>query len=290
MHIVVCVKTVPNPALPAEFDADRGIFVKDNWNYVLNPHDEIALEQAVRLKEKYGGTISVITADSERSTEILKKCLALGADKAVRVEPGGLTLDDSLTIAKMLHRVINQMPYDLIICGDRSDRNCGEVGVMLAELLGLPAVTAITGLEISGDFGSAVVYKKLEKGAREKKRCPLPALFTADMMLCEPGYPTLPGRLKAQQKDIEVIIVGTSQSEPDRLLPDKHYTRLISVNRPPPKKIFIPAGNLSPAERIRQLTQRTAVKSSSGNILEGNPEEIAIKVVGFLKEKRLLPE
>jgi electron transfer flavoprotein beta subunit len=291
MNIVVCVKTVPNPALPVEFDVEKGTFIDDEWNYILNPHDAAALEQALLLKKKYSGNVTVITVDIARSEEILRKCLSLGADDAVRIDTHSLSLFDSLTIAKLLFAAISRMPYDIVLCGAQSsDRNCGEVGSMLAELLNLPCVTSVTNMKIDINDNSVTVSRKLERGARERKRCNLPALFTADLMLNEPGYPTLPGRKKAVKQAIKIIDAGSLETTQDLLSTDKQHTRLISVNRPPPKKIFIPTGAVSPAERIRLLTQGNTTKKSSGNILEGNPEEIAKKVTAFLKEKHFLPE
>jgi electron transfer flavoprotein beta subunit len=289
MNIVVCVKTVPNPALPVEFNIEKGTYIDDEWNYILNPHDAAGLEQALLLKEKYGGNVTVISVDTARSEEILRKCLSLGADNAVRIDTRGLSLFDSLAIAKLLFAAISRMPYDIVLCGAQSsDRNCGEVGSMLAELLNLPCVTSVTSMEIDINDNAVTVSKKLEKGARERKRCHLPALFTADLMLNEPGYPTLPGRKKAVKQEIKIIDVGSLDGIQGISYPDAQLTRLVSVNRPPPKKIFIPTGAVSPAERIRLLTQGNAVKKSSGNILEGNPEEIAKKVTTFLKEKRFI--
>ena len=291
MNIIVCVKTVPNPALPVEINVEKGTFIDVEWNYILNPYDEAALEKALCLKEKYGGTVTVITIDTARSEETLRKCLSLGADNGIRVETHNYPLFDSLAIAKTISRVLSRMPFDIILCGDQSsDRNCGEVGSMLAELLNLPVITSVTLLEIDSNNNLATVSRRLERGAREKKRCHLPALFTADLMLNEPRYPTLPGRKKAAKQDIQIIDINILDSIQDTLNPDAQQTRLVSVNRPPPKKIFIPTGNISPAERIRLLTQGTAVKKSNGNILEGNPEEIARKVTAFLKEKNLIPE
>jgi electron transfer flavoprotein beta subunit len=290
VNIVVCVKTVPNTTLPVEFNTKEGTFLDDEWNYILNPHDEVALEQALNLQDKHGGTITVITVNTPGSEDILRKCLAMGADKMIRVEPHNLSLYDSLTIAKILSQVISQIPYDVILCGDQSaDRNCGEVGSMLAELLHLPVITSVIKMDIDTKTGSVTVSRKLEKGARERARCSLPALFTTDLLLNEPRYPTLPGRIQAEKQEIQVIDINSLEHTPGAVL-DVQFTRLVSVNRPPPKRIFIPSGDISPAERIRLLTQRTTNKSNSGNIIEGNPEEIAKKVLTFLKDKHLIPE
>jgi electron transfer flavoprotein beta subunit len=156
---------------------------------------------------------------------------------------------------------------------------------MLAELLGLPSVTAVVELTVDGGGKSARVSRRLERGAREIKQCRLPALFTTDLMLNEPRYPTLPGRKRAARQLIEVIGYDVL------LAPQSQLTQITAVTKPPPKKIFIPTGTMSPAERIRMLTQgSSARKNSGGNMLEGKPDDIARKTVDFLKEKRLLPE
>ena len=120
MHIIVCVKDVPNPALPVEFDFQNNTVKSDEWNYILNQYDEAALEQALVIKEKYGGEVTVITVGPAQSEEVLRKCLALGADEAARVDITGLSLPDSLTTANVLSRVISRMDRDIILCGDQS--------------------------------------------------------------------------------------------------------------------------------------------------------------------------
>jgi electron transfer flavoprotein beta subunit len=289
VHIIVCVKEVPNPALPVEFDFENNTVKSDEWNYILNPYDEAALEQALVIKEKCGGSVTVITVGPARSEEVLRKCLALGADEAARVDITGLSLPDSLTTAKVLSRVISRMACNIILCGDQStDRNCGETGGMLAELLGLPVITSVVEMGINIKDNSVTVSRRLERGAREIKCCHLPALFTTDLMLNEPRYPTLTGRKKATGQEIQKIILDDLLK--DKGFPDieKQLTRVVSTAPPPPKKIFIPTGSMSPAERIRMLTQGVSAKKSSGNILEGTPDQIAHKVVAFLAEKRFL--
>ena len=289
MRIIVCVKEVPNPALPVEFDFENNTVKSDEWNYTLNQYDEAALEQALVIKEKCGGTVTVITVGEVRSEEALRKCLALGADEAVRVDITGIYLPDSLTTARVLSGVISGMTGDIILCGDQStDRNCGETGGMLAELLGLPVVTSVVQMDINVQDNTVSVSRRLERGARAIKHCHLPALFTTDLMLNEPRYPTLPGRKKAAGQEIRTVTINDLFK--DEGFPDieKQLVRTVATAPPPPKKIFIPTGDLSPAERIRMLTQGVSAQKREGNILGGTPEQIAQKVVAFLTEKRFL--
>jgi electron transfer flavoprotein beta subunit len=289
VDIIVCVKEVPNPVLPVEFDFKNNKVKSDEWNYILNKDDEAALEQALVIKEEYGGTVTVITVGPARSEEVLRKCLAMGADEAILVDITGFSQPDSLTTAKVLFRVISRMAGDIILCGDRStDRNCSETGAMLAELLGLPVVTSVVEMNINIKENTVIVSRRLERGARAIKRCQLPALFTTDLMLNEPRYPTLPGRKKSTGQEIRTIVLDNLFKDDGSTDIDNRCVRTIAMTPPPPKKIFIPTGDLSPAERIRALTQGVSARKSDGNILEGTPEHIAQKVVTFLVEKRFL--
>jgi electron transfer flavoprotein beta subunit len=289
VDIIVCVKEVPNPALPVEFDFENNTVKSDEWNYILNQYDEVALEQALAIKEQYGGTVTVITVGEKRSEEVLRKCLALGADEAVRVDITGFFLPDSLATARVLSRVVNKITGDIILCGDQStDRNCGDTGGMLAELLGLPVVTSVVEMDIDINENTVTVSKKLERGARAVKRCRLPALFTTDLMLNEPRYPTLSGRKKAAGHEIRIINLNDIFKDEESRDFENQCVRTIAMAPPPPKKIFIPTGDLSPAERIRMLTQGIRAQKNDSTILEGSPEQIAQKTVALLIEKRFL--
>ncbi|MBI2832493.1 MAG: electron transfer flavoprotein subunit beta/FixA family protein [Chloroflexi bacterium] len=283
MNIVVCVKEVPNPTFPVEVDIQKNAVKSEEWNYVINPYDEVALEEAVRIKEKFGGQVTVITLGAERAGAILRKCLCIGADRAILIPSDSAFAWDGFAIANVLSKAISRLPHDIVLCGYQSiDRGGAEVGSIIAELLGLPVVTAVVKLDIAPDGKSATVCRRLERGARAVKRSPLPALFTADLMLNEPRYPTLPCIKWALKQEIEKLDVKSLGVEAGPL------TEFVTISRPPPKKVFIPTGALSPAERIKLLTGGGAAKKSSSNIVEGAPHEVAKKVVDFLAEKRFL--
>jgi electron transfer flavoprotein beta subunit len=290
MNIIVCVKAVPNPALPVEFDVEHNSMKETGWNYILNPYDEVAMEEAMRLKEKHGGTVTAVTLGAERSDEILRACVAMGADEAVRIAIPDSFRPEGYTTAAILAAAVRQYKYDIVLCGYRSiDRNGGEVGSMLAEFLSLPVVTAIVEMNIEPDAGTATVSRRLERGAREIKRCHLPALFTTDIMLNAPRYLTLLGRKSAARHVIKTINGESLPGGKEILAPENQLAQTAAITRPPPKKIYIPTGNLSPAERIRMLTMGSAARKSSSNVLEGNARDIVPKIAAFLKEKRFLP-
>lgn len=284
MKVVVCVKEVPNPTFPVEVDTQKNAVKSEEWSYVINPYDEVAVEEAVRIKEKFGGDVTVITLGAERAEAVLRKCLAMGADRAILIPGDPAFAWDAFVIASILSKAISRVHHDIVLCGYQSiDRGGAEVGSIIAGLLGLPVVTAAVKLDISSDGKEAIVARRLERGARAIKKCPLPALFTTDLMLNEPRYPTLPGIKKSLKQELEKLDIKSLGVEMSQL------TEFLTISRPPPKKVFIPTGNLSPAERIKLLTGGGAAKKSSSNILEGAPPEVAKKVVDFLAEKRMLP-
>ena len=187
MNCIVCVKAVP--ALPVEFDVQNNSIKDTGWNYILNPYDEVAMEEALRLREEHGGTVTAVTLGPARSDAILRACLATGADNAVRIDIPDTEQLDGFSTAKLLGETIKKREYRSHLCGYRSlVRNAGEVGGMLAEFLHLPSVTSIGSIDVCWCGNS---LGRLERGAREIA-CPLPALFTD---LCnEPRYPTTAGK------------------------------------------------------------------------------------------------
>ncbi len=177
MNIVVCVKNVPFTR-EADLTVDatgRGICT-DNLVYVTNEWDDYATETAVRIKEERGGTVTAVTLGCEEDEEVLRRCLAMGADAAVRVDPGELEPDASVTAA-LLAAAVRTLPHDLVLTGVQSDDfNHGVVGALLAERLELPHVAVVNGLQIEDD--AALVTVELEGGQDEVARVPLPGQAT----------------------------------------------------------------------------------------------------------------
>jgi len=152
MNIVVCVKRVPlTQEVDLEIDGTGKDVKKDALAYVVNDWDNYAIEEAVLLQEKFGGTATAVTIGTEDDEEVLRRALAVGADRAIRIDPGGLELD-GFVIAKLLAGVIKDLEYDLVLTGVQADDdNYGMVGIMLAEHLGLSHAAVVTGVEPEGD-------------------------------------------------------------------------------------------------------------------------------------------
>ncbi|MEK8129185.1 electron transfer flavoprotein subunit beta/FixA family protein [Paenibacillus filicis] len=173
-----------------------GAVALDGAKFILNPYDEYAVEEAIRLKEKHGGTITVLSVGPQRSAEAIRTALAMGADDAVLISDEGL--DDEYGVSVALSAYLRQHPCDLLLGGSFSvDQGAGQVALRVAQLLGIPHTSSITRLDIDG--GRAVALRDAE-GDNETVEVTLPALFTAQQGLNDPRYPSLPGIMKAKKK------------------------------------------------------------------------------------------
>ena len=204
MKILVPVKRVPDPETVIKLAPDGTSIVTDNVKWVINPFDEIAIEEALRIKEKLAGTEVVLLSIGQKAAqEQLRTGLAMGADRAI------LVLADRplepLTVARVIHKLAGTEKPDLILLGKQAiddDSNC--VGQMLAELLGWPQATFASKVEIEPDQKSARVTREVD-GGLETVAIPLPAVVTADLRLNEPRYASLPGIMKARKKELKEI-------------------------------------------------------------------------------------
>jgi electron transfer flavoprotein beta subunit len=199
MNILVCVKQVPDTETRIKIGSDKKSIDPTDVNWILNPYDEYAVEEALRIKEKQGNTtVTVISVGPERTTSALRNALAMGADEAVLVKTDQVL--DSLATAKALAAAIKELPHDLILSGKQGvDDDSLQVGPMVAELLNIPCVTYISELKLEN--GKATVKREVE-GGMEIVESSLPALFTAEKGLNEPRYPALRGIMMAKKKTI----------------------------------------------------------------------------------------
>ena len=207
MKILVTVKRVPDPETVVKIAPDSVGITTDNVKWVINPFDEIAIEEGLRLKEKVSGTeVVLVSIGLKTAQEQLRTGLAMGADRAI------LVLSDQalepLAVARVLQKLVDQEKPDLVILGKQAiddDSNC--VGQMLAELLGWPQATFASKVELGGDQRSTKVTREVD-GGLETLATPLPAIVTADLRLNEPRYASLPGIMKARKKEMKEIPVA----------------------------------------------------------------------------------
>lgn len=203
MKILVSVKRVPDPETTIKVNPDGNGIVEAGIKWVVNPFDEIAIEEALRIKEKSGDCeVVLVTIGGSESQEQLRTGLAMGADRAVLVQAEGA---DPTAVAKLLAKVAEKEQPNLMLMGKQAiDDDSNEVGQMLAQLLGWPQATFISVLKMADDGASAEVTREVD-GGLEVDCVKLPAVITADLRLNEPRYASLPGIMKARKKPLEEI-------------------------------------------------------------------------------------
>ena len=205
MKILVSVKRVPDPATTIRILPDGSGIATDNVKWVINPFDEIAIEEALRIKEKQGGEVALLSIGQQTWQEQLRTGLAMGADRAILVRADQPL--DTLAIARVMAKIVGDEKPDLVIIGKQAiDDDSNQVGQMLAEMLGWPQATFASKVEIAGT--KCTVVREVD-GGLETIGFDLPAVITTDLRLNEPRYASLPGIMKARKKELKEIPVDS---------------------------------------------------------------------------------
>ncbi|PLX92666.1 MAG: electron transfer flavoprotein subunit beta [Desulfuromonas sp.] len=252
MKILVCIKQVPDMESKFKANAAGDWFDSSDLAWRMNEYDEYSVEQAIQLKGQVGDAdLTVLCIGGEQVKETMKKALAMGCDRGVHILDEQSYQRDPFAIASLIASFARDKDFDVIFTGLQSqDRGSAQVGVMVAELLGLPALTTL--VEFAYDNGTINGKRELEGGTRGKVSCKTPALVTCQLGLNTPRYPTLPNIMKAKKKEL----------------------------------ISIPASDLGASDsRSQSLKLAPPEKKGSGLILEGEPAEIADQLIRILKEK-----
>ncbi len=207
MNVLVCVKRVPATAGQISLTPDAQEIDTRYLGFTVSPHEECAVEEAVRLIEKHGGATTVLTLGPEAAVDQLRDAMALGIERAILLQTDGREWDPVATAAAIVEAIEAERAggrtYDLVMFGNESADSAGyQVGVRVADALDLPCVTGIKAIEIAR--GRAAVRRQTESGW-ETAEVSLPAVLTVKEGLNLPRYPSLPGRLKAKKKVIERI-------------------------------------------------------------------------------------
>jgi len=252
MDIVVCIKRVPDIPGPVQIDASANDIKRDTLIFKINDWDEYALEEAAQLKEKLGGTFTAITVGPKECDDILRRALALGADRAIRIDED-VTAKDSYTVAKLLSTLISSLSYDLVMFGMQSeDLGRGQLGPMVAEMLGIPHAAGVTRLEVRDrEVG---VGRELEGGTLELYALKLPALLTIQTGINIPRYVSVSSIRRARDKELRVMALDELGLSRDTLTP---IVKLENLDLPP--------------------------KGKEAEIISGSPEETAEKLAALLK-------
>jgi electron transfer flavoprotein beta subunit len=259
MNIVVCVKRVPETAdADVTIDKSGKEIDKSGLVFDLNEWDNYAIEEAIGLKEKIGGTVTVLSLGGEESNETLRKCLAMGADEALRLTDPAFNGSDAYATAKALSEAIRKIPFDLVLTGVQAeDDGYGQAGGVLAKLLGIPHASLITRIEPQDK--KLKVHRELEGGLEEVVEIDLPALLTIQTGINQPRYVSIMGIRKVAKKEIKVL--GTSELN---LKPEEVGASGSNLQM---EGLFIPP------------------VGEGAQMLEGNMEELSLRVLDILKDK-----
>jgi electron transfer flavoprotein beta subunit len=249
MKILVPVKRVVDFNVKIRVKPDGSGIDLANVKMSMNPFDEIAVEEAVRIKEKDGGAeIVVVSIGPPKAQDIVRTALAIGADRGILVETADTPIEP-LAVAKILKGIVAAEKPDLVILGKQAiDDDCNQTGQMLAALLGWPQGTFASKLSIDG--GHAIVTREVD-GGLETVRLKLPAVVTTDLRLNEPRYPSLPNIMKAKKKPLET-------KKPDEFGVDvSPRLKVLSIAEPTSRKAGVRVGSV--AELVQKLKAEAGV-------------------------------
>jgi electron transfer flavoprotein beta subunit len=247
MNVVVCINHVPDTETKIKLAPDNVSIDRTGVNYMLSPYDEIAVEEGLRIREKFKGEVVAMSLGSDAHKETLRKALAMGVDKAVLLKDDGVR--DSYAVAFGLAEEIKQRKPDVILFGKQSiDYDDAQVGTLVAELLGLPSVAVVVKLDIQD--GKVVCEREIE-GGHEIVETKLPAVFLAQKGLNDPRYPSLKGIMAAKNKPIEEKPAA----------PTEDRVETMQMNKPPAKSTgkIVGTDKSAVGELIRLLHEEAKV-------------------------------
>ncbi|GAC90733.1 electron transfer flavoprotein subunit beta [Anoxybacillus flavithermus NBRC 109594] len=247
------------------FDTEEKIVIQngkvseEGAEFIINPYDEYAIEEAIQVRDQHGGEVTVVTIGNEDAEKELRTALAMGADKAVLINiEDDVENRDQYTTAKVIAEYLKDKEADLILAGNVAiDGGSGQVGPRVAELLGIPYVTTITKLEIDGT--NVKVVRDVE-GDEEVIETSLPLLVTAQQGLNEPRYPSLPGIMKAKKKPLEELELDDLDLEEEDV---EAKTKTIEIFLPPKKE----AGKILQGDIADQVKELVSLLHTEAKVI-----------------------
>jgi electron transfer flavoprotein beta subunit len=263
MDVAVCIKQVPDTETKIKINPEGSGIVTEGIKWVMNPYDEYAVEEALQIREKMGGKVTLVCLGPDRATDAIRTALAMGADEAVHANDPAFEGSDSLATAKVLSKIIGSMKHDLILTGKQAvDMDASQVFGCLAEILNLPYVSVVVDLEISPDGKTATAKRETEGGMEEVIEMPLPAVIAAQKGLNEPRYASLPNIMKAKKKEIKKIDLAAVGME---------------------------SGEVGEkGSKLKTKNYRLPPEREAGKKLEGEPAETAAQLAKLLREEAKL--
>ena len=255
MNIIVCLKQVPDTESQIKIAPDGKSIATDDVKWVMNPYDEFGVEEALRIKEKLGGEVTVVGLGPKRVAESIRTALAMGADKGVLVCDPALDGSDSLAVATALAAAIKGLNFDIIFTGQRGiDDDNGIVGAALAEMLNIPNISVVEKVEISGD-GKSVKANRPVEGLTLVIEAVLPALITAQKGLNEPRYASLPGIMKAKKKPLEEKTLAALGLDPSQFGIGARKLKIVKLTPPPQRNAGKIVAGDTPEQKAAELAR-----------------------------------
>jgi electron transfer flavoprotein beta subunit len=261
MNILVCLKQVPGTT-KVNINPETNTLVRQGVESIINPFDTYALEEGVRLKERFGGKVTVITMGPPQAETALREAVSLGADEAVLIGDAAFAGSDTLATSYTLSRAIAKTgDFDLVICGRQTiDGDTAQVGPGIAEALGLPFVSYVSAIEDAGN-GVMRVRRLIEEGYEEIET-PLPAVITVVKEINTPRLPSLRGKMKAKSLAVTSWGAADLDADPERLGRTGSPTWVI--------KIFYPQ------------------REKKAEMIEGEPSDQVSRLLDKLKADRFI--
>ena len=258
MHVVVCIKQVPNTT-EVQINPETNTLIRDGVESIINPFDMYAIEEGIRLREKFGGKVTVISMGPPQADQALKEAISMGCDEAILITDRAFAGSDTWATSYVLSQAIRKInDFNIILCGKQaSDGDTAQVGPGISTHLDIPQVTYVKKIEEINEK-SARVERMMEEGF-EIIEIPLPCLFTVVKEINEPRLPSLKGKMKAKKLETTKWSAEGLNCDFDKIGLDGSPTRVIKIFTPPARK--------------------------GGEILKGDTKEIVDKLASELKNE-----
>jgi electron transfer flavoprotein beta subunit len=233
MNIVVLVKQVPDSGSERKLDPSDNTVARASADNVINEMDEYAIEEALTIKEAHGGEVTVLTVGPDSATDAIRKALSMGADKAVHVSDEAIHGSDAVQISSVLAAALQQLEYDLVLCGaEATDSQMSVMPALLAERVGIPQLSGARKVTIDG--GVARVERQTD-GGYWALEAPLPAIVSTWDTINEPRYPSFKGIMAAKKKPVETKSLADLGVDPSTLGLGAATTQVLDFAGRPPK-------------------------------------------------------
>ena len=258
MNIIVCIKQVPETT-DVKIDPETNTLIREGVTSIINPFDTYAIEEGVRLREKFGGKVTVLSMGPPQAQEALREAISVGADEGIllsdRAFAGSDTWATSYTLAKAIEKI---GAFDIILCGKQaSDGDTAQVGPGISTHLDIPQVTYVKKIEEIKE--NVVKVERMTEEGFEIIEAPLPCLMTVVKEINEPRLPSLKGKMKAKKAEIKMVTSRDLDLDPSKIGLNGSPTKVVKIFTPPPRK--------------------------GGQILQGEADKVAADLVELLKSE-----